>query len=278
MKKGQRASEETRRKMREAKTGYIPWNKGRKTGVITLGSFTKGHIPWNKGVKGGQISDETRKKMSRAGRERASLSLEIREKISKARMGHPYYPPSHDGLERWKAKMRILMTGKRNPRFGKKGSNEERRKKSEAHKGLHHSEETILRIKSSNLGKKRSDETRKRISLFRLNNPNKVFRDTKIELAVEAELKNRGIVFRKQVPLHQIARVDFFLPELMMVIQCDGCYWHGCPTHFPEDPMKRRPQDERQDIALKSKGLTIYRFWEHEINKSVGECLDGVFH
>jgi len=33
------------------KQGLIPWNKGKKTGIITKGIFKKGFIPWNKGLK-----------------------------------------------------------------------------------------------------------------------------------------------------------------------------------------------------------------------------------
>jgi hypothetical protein len=59
-------SEETRRKMSEAKKGtYIPWNKGKKTGDLCsrkgfkfseeskkkMSESMKGRIPWNKGKK-----------------------------------------------------------------------------------------------------------------------------------------------------------------------------------------------------------------------------------
>tara|TARA_R110002074_G_scaffold85510_2_gene189053 strand:- start:1097 stop:1684 length:588 start_codon:yes stop_codon:yes gene_type:complete len=78
-------SEESRRKMSEAKKGtYIPWNKGKKTGqqarlgaVLSeetkkkISASTKGRIPWNKGKKIGDkckpkggLSDETRRKLS----------------------------------------------------------------------------------------------------------------------------------------------------------------------------------------------------------------------
>ena len=58
--------------------------------------------------------------------------------------------------------------GEKNHRFGKKATDEERRRKSEAHKGLHHSEETIEKIRLSNLGKKRSVETREKIRIYHL--------------------------------------------------------------------------------------------------------------
>ncbi len=50
--KGRKLTEEHKAKLRKAKIGHIPWNKGKKTG----------HEPWNKGKKGVQISYRKGKK------------------------------------------------------------------------------------------------------------------------------------------------------------------------------------------------------------------------
>lgn len=42
--------------------GFSVWNKGKKTGIVTKGSFRKGTEPWNKGVKTGQIPSTVFKK------------------------------------------------------------------------------------------------------------------------------------------------------------------------------------------------------------------------
>jgi len=55
--------------------------------------------------------------------------------------------------------------GEKNHRFGKKDTEEQRKKKSESHKGLTHSKETIEKIRKSNLGQKRSPEVCRKISL-----------------------------------------------------------------------------------------------------------------
>lgn len=36
--------------------GKIPWNKGKKTGIKSSGSFPVGSVPWNKGVKVGKVT------------------------------------------------------------------------------------------------------------------------------------------------------------------------------------------------------------------------------
>lgn len=105
-------------------------------------------------------------------------------------------------------------------------------------------------------------------------NPNKKFKDTNIELKVEAELKKRGINYQKQVPLYKVALADFYLPDNQAMIQCDGCYWHNCPIHHPTRHIGTRNKDTRQDVVLKNNGLKVFRYWEHEINESVEKCID----
>jgi len=72
--------------------------------------------------------------------------------------------------------------------------------------------------------KKLSKEHIINLSVSHINSPNRVFKDTKIELKMEELLKNLGIEYRKQVPLLGVAVVDFYIPSKKLVIQCDGCY------------------------------------------------------
>ncbi len=56
---------------------------------------------------------------------------------------------------------------------------------------------------------------------------------------------------------------------------CDGCFWHGCPTHsvspktngsfWKTKIAKNRARDAWVAVALKAEGWTVLRFWEHEI-------------
>ena len=95
------------------------------------------------------------------------------------------------------------------------------------------------------------------------------YRETSIEIKVEQELIKRGINYQKQVPLCNIAVVDFYLPEYRIVIQCDGDYWHNLPG--------RQDRDRQQDAVLTFNGFNVCRFWEHEINESVEKCLNKIF-
>lgn len=75
------------------KKGQKPWNKGTR-GLVkpNSGNFKKGHLPWSKTHK---HSEYTVKKISLAKKGKPSprkgivLSQEIKDKISKSKMGHP---------------------------------------------------------------------------------------------------------------------------------------------------------------------------------------------
>jgi len=118
------------------------------------------------------------------------------------------------------------------------------------------------------IGRKASEETKQKKREWMIEHPNRVFKDTKIELMMEAELQRRGINYQKQVPLCKVARVDFYLPEYRIVIQCDGDYWHNIP--------KVKERGIRQDNVLTFNGFNVYRFWEHEIKESVECCVDKI--
>lgn len=113
-----------------------------------------------------------------------------------------------------------------------------------------------------------TEEHKRKIREYQINNPNKKFKDTSIELKVEKELQQRGIDYKKQIPLCDTAIVDFYLPSSKVVIQCDGDYWHN--------KVGRKEIDKRQDEILLLNGFNVYRFWGSEINESVENCIDRI--
>ena len=62
--------------------------------------------------------------------------------------------------------------------------------------------------------------------------------------------------------------VDFFLPRHNIIIECDGEYWHTLPEVVS--------RDKRKNAYINSRGYSLYRFWESEINESVEACVDIV--
>lgn len=205
--------------------------------------FQKGRIPWNKGRFG----------KPRAGNpENWKHSIKSKKKMSEAHKLIGDRPPS---------------------RLGSEASEATKKKMSRAHQGVKmppRTEQWYRKQKESHTGKKRSphtEATRQKMREIRINNPTNKFFNTSIELKMKSILDAMKTNYLFQHPLEKIARVDFFLPEHKLVIQCDGCYWHGCPIHFPE--MKTDNRDEIQDSKLTALGYKVIRFWEHEINNMI---------
>lgn len=115
-------------------------------------------------------------------------------------------------------------------------------------------------------------------------------RDTNPELAVRRELHQRGIRYRVDVRPEPDLRMrgDIVWPRHKVIVMIDGCYWHGCPVHgtFPKNNAQwwrekidaNIKRDRRHDIALRQRGWTVMRFWEHEDPVHVADAIETVVH
>jgi len=240
---GHKVSQITIEKMKEK-------HKGKH--LVHSGSFKKGHTI-NVGRKRSDEQNKKRKDLLR-GKTRLPFSKEWRDNMSKAKKGKP----SH-----WK--------GKKRPEISE--YNKKRQVSDETRNILRNKNKLVMadkinrdRISKKLKGIKRSSITKQKMREWHINNPNRIFKDTKIELKMEEELKRRNINYEKQFPLCNVAIVDFFLPEYKTIIQCDGDYWHNL--------LKQKDKDINQDNILKRNDYIIYRFWEHEINESIEKCVD----
>lgn len=122
----------------------------------------------------------------------------------------------------------------------------------------------------------RSLETRKRLSISRINNPRKIFKDTKPERIMEDLLKKYRIDYQKQIPLCGVTISDFFIPSLNIAIFCDGCYWHGCKIHRSID--KSVELNKKQNRVLRENGISVMRFWEHDLYKNSEDCIQKIIN
>jgi very-short-patch-repair endonuclease len=131
-------------------------------------------------------------------------------------------------------------------------------------KGIPRTEETKNKLRKPH--RPHTKEEIEKMRIWSINNPNRKFKDTSIELKIESELQRRNINYQKQVPLCKVAIVDFYLPERQLVIECDGDYWHN--------QLGAKEKDEEKTKALTFNGFNVYRFWGHEINESAKKCID----
>jgi DNA mismatch endonuclease (patch repair protein) len=70
---------------------------------------------------------------------------------------------------------------------------------------------------------------------------------------------------------------DFVFQKLKTAVFVDGCFWHGCPKHatwpktraafWLEKITGNKARDCRVNRALRKRGWTVVRVWEHELKR-----------
>ena len=70
---------------------------------------------------------------------------------------------------------------------------------------------------------------------------------------------------------------DFVFQKLKVALFVDGCFWHGCPKHatWPKTRaafwlakiVGNKARDRRVNSALRKRGWTVVRVWEHELRR-----------
>jgi len=105
-------------------------------------------------------------------------------------------------------------------------------------------------------------------------------RDTVPELTLRSALHIAGLRYRKDVlPEPSLkCKADIVFPREKICVFVDGCFWHGCPTHFRTPGInaewwaekiadnKRRDREKRR--GLKVMGWKVIAIWEHEITET----------
>ena len=95
----------------------------------------------------------------------------------------------------------------------------------------------------------------------------------KLELTGQQILSKCAVLFTEQSLINGKILVDVLLPDIKLIIQWDGDYWHGHHSKIRNGALdcrqqKRTALDKSQDAYLKKCGYDILRFWEHEVNNS----------
>jgi len=242
--KGHKHSEESKRKISEAKRGKASWNKGLK-GVYHLSDNTKSKISIavSKALKGHEVSEEARRKIRESKRGKPAWNKGLKRWWES--------PTEYKkGLTPWNKNLKGVMKAWNK---GKKEnlSEEARNKIRLAHlgkpswnKGLSHKEETKEKLRNARLKQVFPTE------------------DTNIEEMMQNALLERGIPFEKHKPI--IGQPDIFI-EPDICIFCDGDYWHTLPNV--------KAKDEKITKLLQEKGYRVLRFSEKEILNNIKNCV-----
>lgn len=125
--------------------------------------------------------------------------------------------------------------------------------------GRKHSEETLAKMRASASS---AEERMRRSERAKLQNaaairPNK---PTAPELATRRRLQALGLEFVEQFRLPGYPFVyDFAIPSRKLLIEVDGCYWHGCPSCREPGKEGHAVQDRRKTGVARKSGWNILR-------------------
>lgn len=141
------------------------------------------------------------------------------------------------------------------------------------------SKEVIKKIKNA-----WTPELRKYMSNIRRNG-NNIMNNTKPERFMKSILSVNGIEYESQklINLGDLSfKCDIYIPSKNLVIECDGCYWHGCKRCHNEKYLDH-PQIRKKisfDFLVNGKlskhGYKVIRFWEHDINENLVKCFEVI--
>lgn len=112
-------------------------------------------------------------------------------------------------------------------------------------------------------------------------------KNTKPELLLRKALHAHGLRFRTN-DKHLPGRPDISIHKYKLAIFIDGEFWHGYGWELRKDRLKTnsgfwRPKIERNmqrdkqvNKLLAQQGYTVMRFWQQDIQKALGSCVNAV--
>lgn len=111
--------------------------------------------------------------------------------------------------------------------------------------------------------------------------------DTAPEIRLRRALWRAGLRYRTRTRIEN-AKPDVAFLRKRVLVFVDGCFWHGCPLHYTKPAEnaafwsakieKNRARDARNNQNLESKGWTVLRFWECEVEKELDRVVGRIQH
>lgn len=112
-------------------------------------------------------------------------------------------------------------------------------------------------------------------------------RDTSPEVRLRSAVHALGLRFRKHQGVAHRCTPDFVLPRWRVAVFVDGCFWHGCPDHYPifrgpnaslwaEKLATNRARDARNTASAQEAGWRVVRIWECQIRRDVDAAASAV--
>ena len=104
--------------------------------------------------------------------------------------------------------------------------------------------------------------------------------NTKIDLKMKEMLGDTKYKFEMYPKM--FGNPDYAHRRKMIIIFCDGDFWHGYMYHEKKKPTKKfwrdkiennMRRDRRYTRKLRRDGWSVLRFWEHDIEKNPDKCM-----
>jgi G:T-mismatch repair DNA endonuclease (very short patch repair protein) len=170
----------------------------------------------------------------------------LKEKISieRKKQGSPWWKTrkhSDSAKKKMSEIRKVIFLGEGNPFYGK-----------------HHSVETKEKLRISS--------TKQRSMKFVL--------PSKPESEIHKELIKLRVSFESEKLINNKFCVDIYVPDKNLIIYVDGCYWHACPIHFPNN--KKRNNDNSRIPYLTKCGYKVEIIWEHDIMNRLEEVISSL--
>lgn len=109
--------------------------------------------------------------------------------------------------------------------------------------------------------------------------------DTSPERVLGSALRARGITFEEHAKT-PAGRPDIVFPALRVAVFIDGCFWHGCPTHYVRPRTRTEfwsarlrenvARDRAQTRDLEAAGWAVVRVWEHDVFTALESVINRI--
>lgn len=98
-----------------------------------------------------------------------------------------------------------------------------------------------------------------------------------LEVQIAGLLDVLGIEYTPQYPVG-MTHVDFYIPSCNLIIEVNGCWWHGCEQCAPNtvEAQEKRQQDMKRLYFLRSQGYNVYTLWEHDMKDPNSQGMIGL--
>jgi len=114
--------------------------------------------------------------------------------------------------------------------------------------------------------------------------------ESSVERKFRSLLYQKGLRYRVRYrPLLKVRfSADIVFSRERVCVFIDGCFWHGCATHYvcptsnanwwQEKIDANRAKDARVTQLLVDAGWHVIRFWEHELRAHSLDCAAHLMH